>query len=130
YTSSPFRLAHQQRGATPPDGDQRPPFRLIYPTPYCTVSFSCFLAESKNRTLSATTSAIRILRPSLFSKLRTCSRPSTATNRPFFMCLATVSPVPRHATISIKSVSFSPCWLVNGRSTASRNFATATPFGV
>src|SRR5690606_20354613 len=86
--------------------------------------------QSRNRTLSATTSVIQRVPPSWAWYERVCRRPSTATSRPLPRLCAHTSASLRHVTTVKKSVSRSPCWFLNGLSTAMRNVVTATPFWV
>nr|DAJ50368.1 MAG TPA: hypothetical protein [Caudoviricetes sp.] len=83
--------------------------------------------ESPKYTLSATISAVRRLLPSLSVQSRSCKRPSTTAMRPLEKYLLTNSAVLRHATTSMKSVSFSPDWDLKSRSTATVKDATAVP---
>src|SRR5690606_3585857 len=83
--------------------------------------------QSRKRTLSATTSVTHRFPPSWPWYERVCSRPSTATRRPLFRWWAQDSASLRQVTMGKKSVSRSPCWFLNGLSTAIRNVVTATP---
>ena len=83
---------------------------------------------SPKYTLSATTSALRRLLPSLSFQSRICSRPSTTAMRPLAKYWQTNSAVWRQATTSMKSVAFSPLSrLLKSRSTAREKDVTAVP---
>src|SRR5688572_23626076 len=91
------------------------------------------LRPPRNCTVSATTSSLLRLSPSLVSQEENSSRPSTKTGRPFVRYWLQISPSRPHAVMSTKqTVSFfSPLPLsVYSRLTARPNLATAVPEGL
>src|SRR5690606_12656966 len=83
--------------------------------------------QSRNRTLSATTSVIHRVPPSWAWYERVCRRPSTATRRPLPRLCAHTSASFLNVTIGKKSAFCSLLSFAHGLSTAKRKLHTAVP---